>query len=379
MAKIVIDLRDRRPIWELPDRAREAIIGALPPGWTVHFMETLSDGSGDVAGRAGDELLEAVREARVYMGYGIPPEVLRHGRRLEWVHSGAAGVGSSLHRPMLDSDVMFTNSAGIHAVPMAETATAMILHFARGLDIAVRAQREGRWAAPEYWAADAPVTELSASTVGVIGFGGIGREVAVRAAAMGARVVGVRRGGAAGRPHVSLGEAGPSHVPPEAAGRPHVSLGAPGHPHVPPGAAGRIDVGSGPAALGRVISESDFLVLTLPETAETRGLLTGKRLRAMKPGAVLINVARGRLLDEDALLEVLDAGLLRDAGLDVYATEPLPAGHPFYSHPRILMTPHVSATSRGFWDRQTELITDNIGRFARGERLRNLVDKGAGY
>lgn len=357
MATIVIDLRDRRPIWELPDRAREAIVGTLPPGWTVHFMETLSDGSGDGAGRASDELLEAVADARVYMGYGIPTEVLEHGRRLEWVHSGAAGVGSSLHPGMLASDVMFTNSAGIHAVPMAETVTAMILHFARGLDIAIRAQREGRWAAPEYWAADAPVTELGASTVGVLGFGGIGREVAVRAAAMGARVLGVRRGGGVG--------GGGS--------------GAGGRPDASSGCAGRVDVGSGLAALDRAISESDYLVLTLPETEETRGLLTRERVRAMKPGAVLINVARGRLVDEDALLEALDKGRIRGAGLDVFDTEPLPAGHPLYRHPRVLMTPHISATTRGFWDRQTELITDNIGRFARGDRLRNLVNKRVGY
>ncbi|MDE2677554.1 MAG: hypothetical protein OXI76_06580, partial [Gemmatimonadota bacterium] len=188
MATIVIDLRDRRPIWELPGRARDAITASLPPGWTVRFMETLSDGSGDGAGRVTGELLEAVADARVYMGYGIPAEVLEHGRRLEWVHSGAAGVAGSLHAAMLASDVLFTNSAGVHAAPMAETVMAMILHFARGLDVAVRARQEGRWAAPEYWAADAPVTEVGASTVGIVGFGGIGREVARRAAAMGARV-----------------------------------------------------------------------------------------------------------------------------------------------------------------------------------------------
>ena len=129
----------------------------------------------------------------------------------------------------------------------------------------------------------------------------------------------------------------------------------------------------------RALAESDYLVLALPETVETRGLLTRERLFAMKRGAVLINVARGRLVDEAALLEALDAGRLRGAGLDVFHQEPLPADHPFYRHPGVLITPHVSATTRRFWDRQTELITDNIGRFARGERLRNLVDKAAGY
>ena len=333
MATIVIDLRDRRPIWELPDRAREAIAAALPSGWTVRFMETPSDGSGDGAGRVTEELLEAVGGARVYMGYGIPAAVVDHGRRLEWVHSGAAGVASSLHPAMLASDVLFTNSAGIHAAPMAETVIAMILHFARGLDVAVRAQHEGRWSAPEYWAATAPVAEVGASTVGIVGFGGIGREVARGAGALGARVMAVRRRGD----------------------------------------------GSGTEVLDSVLARSDYLVLALPETEETRGIMNRERLFAMKPGSVLINVARGRLVDEEALLEALDSGRLRGAGLDVFHREPLPVDHPFYRHPRVLITPHVSATTRLFWDRQTELITDNIGRFARGERLRNLVDKAAGY
>ena len=99
----------------------------------------------------------------------------------------------------------------------------------------------------------------------------------------------------------------------------------------------------------------------------------------MKPGSVLVNIARGRLVDETALLDALDSGPLRGAGLDVFHTEPLPPGHPFYAHPRVLMTPHVSATTRRFWERETDLIADNIGRFVRGEPLRNLVDKAAGY
>ena len=159
-------------------------------------METPADGSGDGVQRAPPELLEAVADARVYMGYGIPPEVLTSAPGLEWVHSGAAGVGSSLGPEMLERDVLFTNSAGIHAAPISETVLAMMLHFARGLDVAVRAQREGRWSAPEYWAADAPVTELAGATVGVVGYGGIGREVAARAAALGSPGGG---GAAAGR------------------------------------------------------------------------------------------------------------------------------------------------------------------------------------
>ena len=346
MATLVIDLMDRRPIWALPDRSRAAILATVPAGWTVRFMETPADGSGDGVSRAPPELLEAVAGARVYMGYGIPPEVLTAAPRLEWVHSGAAGVGSSLGPEMLERDVVFTNSAGIHAAPMSETVLAMMLHFARGLDVAVRAQREGRWSAPEYWAADAPVTELAGSTVGIVGYGGIGRAVAARAGALGCRVVPVRRRGGGG------GEGAVDSA---------------------------VEVVAGTPALDRVIAEADYLVLAVPETPLTRGLISRERLFAMKPGSVLVNVARGRLVDETALLDALDSGPLRGAGLDVFHTEPLPTGHPLYAHPRVLVTPHVSATTRRFWDRETDLITDNIGRFARGERLRNLVDKRAGY
>ena len=346
MATLVIDLMDRRPIWALPDRSRAAILAAVPAGWTVRFMETPADGSGDGVSRAPPELLEAVAGARVYMGYGIPPEVLTAAPRLEWVHSGAAGVGSSLGPEMLERDVLFTNSAGIHAAPMSETVLAMMLHFARGLDVAVRAQRDGRWSAPEYWAADAPVTELAGSTVGIVGYGGIGRAVAARAGALGCRVVAARRRGGGG----AEGEVD-----------------------------GAVEVVAGPPGLDRVVAEADYLVLAVPETPLTRGLMTRERLFAMKPGSVLINVARGRLVDESALLDALDSGPLRGAGLDVFHTEPLPPGHPLHAHPRVLVTPHVSATTRRFWDRETALITDNIGRFARGEPLRNLVDKRAGY
>ncbi|MCY4399573.1 MAG: D-2-hydroxyacid dehydrogenase [Gemmatimonadetes bacterium] len=342
MATLVIDLMDRRPIWALPGWARESIVASVPRDWTVTFMETPADGSGDGVQRAPPELLAEVADARVYMGYGIPKEVLEVAPGLAWVHSGAAGVGSSLGPAMLERDVLFTNSAGIHAAPMSETVLAMIMYFTRGLDIAVRAQRAGEWSAPSYWAADAPVTEVGGATVGIVGYGGIGRAVARKVAALGSRVLAVRRTGGA-----VAGEG--------------------------------VRVLTGDGGLTRVMSESDYVVLAVPETPETRGMIDRRRLRSMKAGSVLINVARGRLVDEDALLEMLDSGHLRGAGLDVFREEPLPRGHPFYGHPGVLMTPHVSATTRRFWERETELITGNIGRFVRGEPLRNLVDKKAGY
>ena len=347
---------DRRPIWALPDRARERIVAAVPADWTVKFMETPADGSGDGVQRAPPELLNAVASARVYMGYGIPEQVLEAGPGLEWVHSGAAGVGSSLGPAMLSRDILFTNSAGIHAEPMSETVLAMIFHFARGLDMAVRAQREGRWSAPSYWAADAPVTEVGGATVGIVGYGGIGRAVARKMTALGSRVLAVRRHDVAVRRHDVAVRRHEVAVRPKA-----------------------VEVVAGEEGLNQVIARSDYLVLAVPETPSTRDMISRERLATMKPGAVLINVARGRLVDEEALLDALNAGRLRGAGLDVFRKEPLPGGHPFYSHPRVIMTPHVSATTRRFWDRETDLITENIDRFVRGEPLRNLVDKQAGY
>ena len=128
-----------------------------------------------------------------------------------------------------------------------------------------------------------------------------------------------------------------------------------------------------------VIEVADHVVLSTPETDLTRGLMDRRRLFAMKPGSVLINVGRGGLVDTDALIEALDHGPIRGAGLDVVHPEPLPDGHPLYHHPRVLLTPHVSATTGRFWERQAELICDNLARFAQGRPLRNVVDQQAGY
>ncbi|MFW5905149.1 MAG: NAD(P)-dependent oxidoreductase, partial [bacterium] len=192
--RIVVDLNDRRPVWAIPDRAVRELRSALPEGWTLDVATAPADGSGDGAGGAPPEVLRLVDGARVYIGYGVAPEVLRAGKgSLEWVHTATAGVGGSLHPEMRSSSVVFTNSAGVHAPPMAETVVGMLLHFFRGLDFAVAAQREGRWRPEPFLTADTPVGELSAATVGILGYGGIGREVGRRVRALGSRVLGLKR------------------------------------------------------------------------------------------------------------------------------------------------------------------------------------------
>lgn len=348
------------PAW-VPDRVR----AALPADWETVVVDELSDGSGDGIGRVAPEILDAVDGAAIYMGYGIPAEILRRGTSLRWVHSGAAGVGGSLTPEMLASDVVFTNSAGIHGPPMAETVLAMILHFGRGLDFAVANQARGVWSTDPFYAAGAPLRELSRSTVGIVGFGGVGREIARRVAALGATVVGLKRSPVA-----------------EGDGR-LTPVGGTGD------LSGQLTVRSSeadPGALDELLATSDVVVLCAPDTPATRGLIDAPALARMKDGALLVNVARGRILDEAALVAELARGRLRGAGLDVFAREPLADGHPLWSLPNVVLTPHVSAVTSAFWERETALIVANLEAFLRGDdpgradsAWRNVVDKRAGY
>lgn len=358
MPRAVLDMMDRRPVWAMPEWVPERIREALPDDWDLVVIDEETDGSGDGAARVSPTVLDAVRKARIYLGYGIPTELLEAGEELQWVHSGAAGVGSSLTPTMLASPVVFTNSAGIHASPMAETVLAMLLHFGRGLDFAVQAKHRGAWSTAPYYASDAPLAELSTATVGIIGFGGIGREVARRVASLGARVIAVKRN------------------PPR-----------PGEANLEPVAGGgvlgdRIEMVWGEAGLDAVYRESDAVVVAAPDTPATRGLVDAAALGRMKRGAVLINVARGSLVDEVALIAALEAGTIRGAGLDVFSTEPLPAEHPLWALPNVVMTPHVSAVTRGFWAREADLIVHNVEQFLTGAPATewlNVVDKRAGY
>jgi phosphoglycerate dehydrogenase-like enzyme len=357
MPRVVLDMADRRPIWAMPESVPATIRKALPDGWELVVMDEETDGSGDGATRVSPAVLAAVAEAEVYCGYGIPAELLNTGTKLRWVHSGAAGVGSSLTPTMLDSPVVFTNSAGIHAPPMAETVLAMLLFFGRGLDIATESQRSAEWGAESYYLAGAPLSELSFSTVGIVGFGGIGREVARRVASLGGRVIATKR-------TVRPGDAA---LTPVAGGG---SLES------------RIEVYSHTEGFERLLAESDAVVVAAPDTPETVGLINAEALQRMKPSTVLVNVARGRLVDEEALIAALKEGRIRGAGLDVFVKEPLAADSPLWRLPNVLVTPHVSAVTRGYWAREAGLIVRNLDRFSRDlptSEWENVVDKQAGY
>lgn len=351
-------MTDRRPIWAMPEWVPERIRDALPAAWSLEVIEEETDGSGDGAARVSPRVLELVRDAEVYFGYGIPEELLQAGQGLRWVHSGAAGVGSSLTPTMLASDVVFTNSAGVHAPPMSETVLAMLLHFVRGLDLAGASQQRAEWSTEPFYVAGAPLTEIASMTVGIVGYGGIGREVARRVASLGARVIAVKR-----RP-AQQGEADLTSV---VGGE---RLGS------------RVELVWGASGLDAVYRECDAIVVAAPDTPETRGMIDASAFERMKPGAIFVNVARGRLVDEPALLEAVASGRIRGAGLDVFATEPLPPDSPLWGFPNVVITPHVSAVTRGYWGRETDLILRNLERHLHDaplEEWENVVDKHAGY
>jgi len=339
--RLVVDLASRRPVWRIPGSSVAAVRTALGAGWDVVQVPTPADSDGD-GGSGSAEAIAAAQRAEVYLGFGVPAGVVAAGRgTLRWVHSGAAGVGSILST-LAGTGIVLTNSAGVHGEPMADWVVAAIGYFARGLDRAVRAQAEGRVAQDEFTDLSVPVREFSELRVGILGLGGIGAAVARRALALGMTVAAVRRR-------------------PERGGPPGVRW------------VGGLD------ELPRLAAESDCLIIAAPHTVATVGVVDRRVLERLPQDAVVVNVSRGSLLDEGALLDLLNAGRLRGAALDVFGVEPLPEAHPFWGHPRVLVSPHVSAVSTRFWERETGLIVDNIRRYLAGAPLTNVVDLEAGY
>jgi phosphoglycerate dehydrogenase-like enzyme len=271
--------------------------------------------------------------------------------------------------------IVITNARGVFSRPIAEYVLMMILAISRRLPGLLELQRERTWQPLEG-------VELRELTIGVIGYGSIGRAVASLAGAFGARVIALRRnvdaGGAGAGPgtgasaaaaaagHGGLGSTGP--------GMPGLSAGDDDFPFAP--APARI---VGPEALHELLAASDIVVLAAPLTPETDHMIDSQALDAMKPTGWLINVARGRLVDERALVAALNDGRIGGAVLDTFTEEPLAPTSPFYDLPNVIVTPHTAWSSARVLDRSIDLFCDNLVRFSRGERLRNVVDPTAGY
>jgi phosphoglycerate dehydrogenase-like enzyme len=315
------------------DRIRDAAPGAR--------LVTLS-----VEGLADGPLEDVEVLLRGWLSSDAFDRLLARAPNLAWVHSATTGVERALTPAARERGIVITNARGVFSRPIAEYVLMMILAVSRRLPQLLELQRERTWQPLEG-------AELRDVTVGIVGLGSIGHAVGTLATAFGCRVIATRRRTDGGAAAATEGD--------EAAGLI------------------KLDQVLGPEGLPTLLAESDFVVLAAPLTPETEGLIDAEALAAMKPGSWLINVARGRLVDERALLRALHDGPLGGAVLDTFADEPLPPASPFYDLPNVIVTPHTSWSSGRVLDRSVELFCDNLRRYARGEELLNVVDPAAGY
>ncbi len=261
----------------------------------------------------------------------IPP-----AGRARWIHSLWTGVDNVLLPEVLASPLPLTNGRGVFRVSLAEWTIGAILYFAYNMRRMIRQQQAGVWEA-------FTTEEIQGKTLGIVGYGGIGRAAAERARPFGMRIVALRR-----RPELFQNDA-------------------------------LVDQSFAPSELNQLMAASDYVLLAAPLTGETRGMIGAPQIAAMKPSGVLINVGRGAVVNEPALVAALEAGKIRGAALDVFAVEPLPAGHPFYRLGNVLLSPHTADHVQDFVHLAVECFLENLHRFRANQPLLNLVDKHAGY
>ena len=288
-----------------------------------------------------DRMNDDLPDTDIFVGYSLRPEQFLQARKLRWIHSTAAGVAQLMYPELRASNVVVTNASGVHSIPMAEHILGTLVAVARHFPAAVRYQLEHRWAQQEIWDSPLRPRELVGQVLLVVGFGAVGRALAQRVKPLGMKIWAVTRSGKAD-----------------------------------PTLAERVF----PAAqLDHALPEADFVVLAAPETPETHHLMGVRQLAAMKPTAFLVNMARGSLVDEAALVEALERHAIAGAALDVAEQEPLPPESRLWSLENVFITPHISAVSEALWDRQAQLLLENLDRWFSGRELLNCVDFKRGY
>jgi len=298
------------------------------------FELARAEQKGDFAGKS--ELDALLAEAEVIYGFRFPKNMIARAPKLKWVQVMSAGVDRFLDNEFRQSSVMMTNVSGIHATPIGEIVLGIMLMFVKQAPLCFQLKQEKQWQR-------FMPTVLRSKTVGIVGLGSIGREVARLAKAFGMRVVATRRSAK------------------QVASAKYVDIVLPRE------------------QLPRLLSESDFVVLSLPFTAETNKLIGEKELRTMKPTAYLINIARGSIVDEEALIRALNEHWIAGAGLDVFAIEPLPADSRLWELPNVIFSPHIAGGMEDYDIQATELFCENLRRYLSGKNLLNVINKKTGY
>ncbi len=301
-----------------------------------------------------EEVQEVLDEdTEVLYAFPVPDDLLSKAPRLRWLQLHSAGADHLLGQPVMKSDVTITTISGIHATPIAEYAFASMLAWSRRVPKMLYYQNQREW--PKGRWGIFVSQELRGATLGIVGYGSIGREVGRLGKCFGMRVVATKR---------SVGEVSDAGYRVPGTGDPEGQM---------------LDRIYPPERLGEMLADCDFVVISLPLTPETRGFIGEKELGAMKPNAYLVNISRGGIVDEPALIKALQEGWIAGAGLDVFETEPLPTDSPLYDLDNVILSPHVAGFTPHYDERATNLFAENLRRYLAGEELLNLVDKKAGY
>lgn len=327
--KLLIVLHHRFELWEAPSWFAERLAKDFPQIEVVHL---------DNYDRIGQE----IKDAEIVVAWSLRPEQIKGASQLRWIHSPAAAVHQLMFPELVNSSILVTNAREVHGPVVAEHVIALIFALAKQIPQAVRLQQKHVWGQELLWRGSPRPREVAGATLGLVGLGSIGREVAKRAAALGMRVIAVRD---------NLEKAKPEFV----------------------------DQVFGLDRLQRLLGQSDYIVLAVPITPQTRGLMNAGRLGQMKPDACLINVGRGPLIEEPALLEALRNHRIGGAALDVFEQEPLPADSPLWDCENLLITPHTAGLTDKLWERHYTLLSENLRRYLAHDPLLAVVNKHRGY
>ena len=303
------------------------------------LLERLESILGDehtyVAPSSREELIEAGKDAEVFFGY-CSEDIFPHLPNIKWVQASSAGMDRHMYPAMRESDVILTNAAGLYAKHVADQAFALLLGLARGIHDSVRNQDKHQWGRGK-----SPMIEIDGFKIGIVGMGGIGMEMAKRAKGFDM--------------HVTAVDAYRTDKP------------------------NNVDELLPMDQLSNMMSQVDVVMIACPLTEETRGLINKENLSVMQPTAFFINVARGPIVNEPDLIEILRAGTIASVGLDVTEIEPLPADSPLWDFDNVIISPHSAGGSQHRMRRVTEFFLDNLERYLAGEELRNVVNKELGF
>jgi len=327
--KLLIATHHRLDLWIAPEWFAERLRKEFPQ-LAVERMTTYDDIENELA------------DTDVAFTFSLRPEQFAQAMRLRWIHSPAAAVHQFLFPEFVNSDVILTNARDIHGPVVAEHVIALIFALAKRIPESVRFQQEHVWGQEILWRDHAAPAEIAGATLGLVGLGSIGRNVADRAAALGMKVISVRERVTGEKP-VSVDEVLPA------------------------------------SKLNEMLARADYVVLAAPVTVATRGMIGRVQLSQMKRDAYLINVGRGPLIQEQALVEALRARKIAGAALDVFDQEPLPAESPLWDLENLLITPHTAGMTTKLWERHYTLFSENLRRFLKAEPLLAIVDKHRGY